>query len=74
MLHQNLQFSLFVLSLILLCVQAGVRHKRAVHLWFALFCGSIAIMALQRLGGAEWGIWQYLIGLGACLTCKGIGW
>lgn len=71
MLHQNLQFSLFALSLILLCLQAGIRHKRAVHLWFALFCGSIAIMALQRLGGAEWGIWQYLIGLGACLTCNG---
>lgn len=71
MLHQSLQFSLFIVSLLLLCAQLWIRHKSAVHLWFALFCGSIAIMALQRLGGADWGIWQYLIGLGACLTCNG---
>ncbi|MDZ7868582.1 MAG: helix-turn-helix transcriptional regulator [Rheinheimera sp.] len=71
MLHQSLQFSLFIVSVLLLCAQLWVRHKSAVHLWFALFCGSIAIMALQRLGGADWGIWQYLIGLGACLTCNG---
>lgn len=69
--HQNLHVSLFVLSLLLLFAQLPVRQKHAVHLWFALFCGSIAILALQRLKGADWGVWQYLIGLGACLTCNG---
>lgn len=69
--HQYLQISLFGLSLLLLCAQVAVKQKHAVHLWFALFCGSIAILALQRLKGADWGVWQYLIGIGACLTCNG---
>lgn len=69
--HQHLQLGLFLFSLLLLCLQLGVRKKQAVHVWFAVFCGSVAIMALQRWGGSDWGAWQYLIGFGACLTCNG---
>jgi len=58
-------------SLALLLAQVAVRHKTAVHLCFAVFCGSIAMMAAQQLSADKVGAYQYLIGLGACATCNG---
>jgi AraC-like DNA-binding protein len=58
-------------SLALLMAQVAVRHKTAVHLCFAVFCGSIAMMAAQQLSADKVGAYQYLIGLGACATCNG---
>ncbi len=59
------------LSLTLMLVQLGVREKRSVHLMFAVFCGSMAMMMAKRLGADSLGPYQYLLGLGACATCNG---
>lgn len=60
-----------VLSLGLMLAQLGVREKRGVHLLFAVFCGSIAMLMASRLAAGSPGPYQYLFGLGACATCNG---
>jgi AraC-like DNA-binding protein len=51
--------------------QLLVRKKRTVHLLFAIFCGSLAMLAAKQLGGEQLGAYQYLIGMGASATCNG---
>lgn len=66
-----LQWALLAVSLTLLLSQLAVQHKRAVHLLFAVFCGSIAMMAAKQLSAGSLGPYQYLIGAGAFATCNG---
>jgi AraC-like DNA-binding protein len=54
-----------------LFAQLFVREKKTAHIMFALFCGSIAIMATKKISGDTIGAYQYLIGMGACATCNG---
>jgi len=68
---QTLYITLLLVSFALLCSQLWVRQKQPIHLLFAAFCGSIAIMAIKKLGGAELGLYQYVLGMGVCLTCNG---
>lgn len=63
--------ALLLLSCSLLCLQVGVRQKQAVHVLFAIFCGSMAIFALQGLGGDALGSYHYLLGMALCFTCNG---
>lgn len=63
--------ALLVLSLLFLIAQLLVREKQIAHILFALFCGSIAIMATKKISGETLGAYQYLIGMGACATCNG---
>lgn len=65
-------------NLLLLCVSLGlmigqlmVKQKQLVHILFAIFCGSIAMTAAQRLSVDAIGHYHYLIGMGACVTCNG---
>jgi hypothetical protein len=51
-------------------VQLLVKQKRLEHLFFAIFCGSMAMVATQQLSAATLGPYQYLIGLGTCATCN----
>ena len=69
--HQSIHLLLLVVSFALLCSQLLVRQKRLVHLLFAAFCGSVCLMAIKRLGGADLGLYQYLVGMGICMTCNG---
>lgn len=69
--YQSIHLLLLVVSFALLCSQLLVRKKQLVHLLFAAFCGSLCLMALKRLGGAELGLYQYLLGMGICMTCNG---
>jgi len=69
--YQSIHFLLLIVSFVLLCSQLLVRDKQLVHLLFAAFCGSTCLMAIKRLGGAELGLYQYLIGMGVCMTCNG---
>lgn len=69
--YQSIHLLLLVVSFALLCSQLLVRKKQLVHLLFAAFCGSLCLMALKRLGGAELGFYQYLLGMGVCMTCNG---
>lgn len=50
--------------------QLFVRKKQIAHIVFAVFCGSIAIMATKKLTGGTIGAYQYLLGMGACATCN----
>jgi len=68
---QTIYITLLLVSFVLLCSQLWVRQKQPIHLLFAAFCGSIAIMAIKQLGGAELGFYQYVLGMGVCLTCNG---
>jgi AraC-like DNA-binding protein len=64
-------FILLVVSLTLMVAQLGVRNKQIVHLLFAIFSGSIAMMAAKHLALGTSGTYAYIIGLGACATCNG---
>lgn len=61
---------LLVTALAMLVAQLAVREKRAVHIVFAIFCGSMAMVATQQLTSDRLGIYQYLIGFGTCATCN----
>ncbi|MEW6991457.1 helix-turn-helix domain-containing protein [Colwelliaceae bacterium 6441] len=67
----NIYIVLLCLSLMFLLAQLLVRDKQTTHILFAIFCGSIAIMATQKISGDTIGAYQYLIGMGACATCNG---
>lgn len=66
-----LQAIVVATALGLLLWQTTVRHKQTVHIVFAVFCGSLAMMMAKRLGADALGPYQYLLGLGACATCNG---
>lgn len=57
-------------SLCLMLAQLMVKQKQTVHILFAIFCGSIAMMAAQKLSVEPLGRYHYLIGIGACATCN----
>lgn len=61
---------MLLVALILLLGQLWVRQKHTVHILFAIFCGSIAMMAAKQLANEQLGVYQYLIGMGACATCN----
>lgn len=69
--HQALCILLLVVSFGLLCSQLYIKNKQPIHLLFAVFCGSIAVMAIKQLSGTELGLFQYLLGMGVCMTCNG---
>ncbi len=61
---------LLIVSLSLLIAQLLVKQKRAVHILFAIFCGSVAMVAAKQLGNGEWGLMGYAIAIGTCATCN----
>lgn len=69
--YQTIHIVLLIVSFGLLCSQLFVRQKQLVHLLFAAFSGSMAIMAIKRLGGDGFGFYQYLLAMGICMTCNG---
>lgn len=50
--------------------QLFVGKKKIAHIVFAVFCGSIAIMATKKLTGESIGAYQYLLAMGTCATCN----
>lgn len=69
--HQSLHIMLLIVSFSLLISQLWIRQKQMVHLLFAAFCGSMCLTAIKRLGGADFGFYQYLLAMGICMTCNG---
>ena len=69
--HQFLHILLLIVSFSLLISQLWIRQKQLIHLLFAAFCGSLCLMAIKRLGGADFGFYQYLLAMGICMTCNG---
>ncbi|XOV79455.1 MAG: helix-turn-helix domain-containing protein [Aestuariibacter sp.] len=66
----SLYFLMFILSSGLMLAQVFVRKKTAVHLTFAVFCGSLAMVAAQYLGKGQLGSLSYFVALGTCATCN----
>ncbi len=54
-----------------LCSQLLIKDKQAVHLIFALFCGSVAVMTAERVSGEAFGSYRYLLAMAGCFTCNG---
>jgi AraC-like DNA-binding protein len=63
----------FLLCISFSCViaQLFVKDKQYVHIFFAIFCGSVAMMAAQKLSTNASANIGFLFGLGACATCNG---
>lgn len=68
---ETLQLTTLAVSIGLLVAQLLVHKKHTAHVLFAVFCGSIAMSLAQDITSNTLGAYQYLIGLGACLTCNG---
>ena len=66
----NLNLFLLVISIAFLVAQIFVKQKQTAHLIFAVFCGSVAMVALKTLTGEQIGAYQYLIGMATCATCN----
>lgn len=66
----NVNVFLLVISSAFLIAQIFVKQKQTAHLIFAVFCGSVAMIALKKLTGEQIGAYQYLIGMATCATCN----
>ncbi|WP_213996474.1 response regulator transcription factor [Arsukibacterium sp.] len=66
----NVNLFLLVISSAFLIAQIFVKQKQTAHLIFAVFCGSVAMIALKKLTGEQIGAYQYLIGMATCATCN----
>ena len=66
----NVNLFLLVISIAFLIAQIFVTQKQTAHLIFAVFCGSVAMVALKKLTGEQIGAYQYLIGMATCATCN----
>ena len=66
-------YYLFLLSLCctLVVAQLFVKEKKTAHILFALVCGSIALATTKKLTKESLDGYEYLIGMGACVTCNG---
>lgn len=63
-------FILLLVSLGLMLGQLFVKQKQLEHIFFAIFCGSLAMVSLKFLSADLLGPYQYIIGLGTCATCN----
>lgn len=61
---------LLVVSTGLMLAQLSVKQKTLAHIFYAIFCGSMAMVAAQQLSAESLGPYQYIIGFGACATCN----
>lgn len=76
MLLVSVMYLLIHALLLLLCLGLLIRlalqpHKQLIHLLFAAFTASLAMMAVKRLSADDVGAYQYLLGMGVCMTCNG---
>ncbi|WP_088330895.1 helix-turn-helix transcriptional regulator [Lacimicrobium sp. SS2-24] len=60
-----------LIGLGLLLAQLGVKNKQPLHLLFALFCGSISMVAVTRLNAEVGGQYEFLLAMGGFATCNG---
>lgn len=61
---------LLIISIGLMLAQLSVKQKNLVHILYAIFCGSMAMVAAQHLSAESLGPYQYIIGAGTCATCN----
>lgn len=63
-------FLMLLTSLGVMLAQLFVQHKRLEHIFFAIFCGSIAMVAVKHLGSDILGPYRYIVGLFTSATCN----
>jgi AraC-like DNA-binding protein len=63
---------LLLIGLTLMLAQLSLKQKRLEHIFFAIFSGSMAMVALKFLSADLVGVYKYVIGLGTCATCNAI--
>lgn len=63
-------FTLLVVSLSLMLAQLFIKQKRLEHIFFAIFCGSLAMVAVKFLGTDLLGPYRYIVGLFTSATCN----
>lgn len=54
----------------LMLAQLSVKQKSMAHIFYAIFCGSMAMVAAQQLSAESLGPYHYIIGAGTCATCN----
>ncbi|MBE0350263.1 hypothetical protein PLIP_a2343 [Pseudoalteromonas lipolytica LMEB 39] len=54
-------------------VNALKNDKQLIHYLFAIFCGSLCMVGVQKLSAPTIGVYHYLIGLFTCATCN-VSW
>ncbi len=57
----------------LMFLNALKKDKQLVNYLFVIFCGSLCMVAAQKLSAQSIGAYQYLIGLFTCATCN-VSW
>lgn len=61
---------LLMVSVSLMLAQLLVTKKQLEHIFFAIFCGSLAMVAAKHLSADILGPYKYIIGLGTSATCN----
>lgn len=61
---------LLVVSVSLMLAQLFVTKKQLEHIFFAILCGSLAMVAVKHLSADVLGPYQYIIGFGTSATCN----
>lgn len=46
------------------------KEKQLIHYLFAVFCGSLCMVGVQKISAPSIGVYSYLIGLFTCATCN----
>ncbi|MCQ8882120.1 helix-turn-helix domain-containing protein [Pseudoalteromonas shioyasakiensis] len=46
------------------------KDKQLIHYLFAVFCGSLCMVGVQKISAPSIGVYSYLIGLFTCATCN----
>lgn len=66
----SLRFAVAILAIVALIYTALQKRKDLLHIFWGIFCGSLAIAMVKPAAGEAIGGYQYLMGLGACATCN----
>lgn len=65
-------FLMLLLALTCMLSMTFFAKKRIEHILFAVFCGSLAMVAVRTLSADLLGPYQYIVGFGACATCNAV--
>ncbi len=66
----GLKLAVSATALVALLSLTWTKNKQTLHIFWGIFCGSVAIATFREAFGDSLGSYQYLIGMGACATCN----
>ncbi|WP_231387278.1 helix-turn-helix domain-containing protein [Pseudoalteromonas sp. A41-2] len=71
--NNSSNYFLVIVCMVLMLVNALKSDKQLIHYLFAIFCGSLCMVGVQKLSAPTIGVYHYLIGLFTCATCN-VSW